>query len=342
MLLYYLVIGPVVLLVYASAAVLPSWRWMMGSVALGGTLLFLGIWLLPEKPVTSLPEGEGRAYAAIMGVGFVIVYFSALAAKLITLFFEWRRIPSLILHAVLFALLLSAPDLQHRISWAYKTWPASDACRSAIFEVDVAGLGFAIAPSPLFAIHAGNATKHEVFSLVEPIWQRKFCATYDNGRKKIDAISLSVQYLSFPGPKEFCSKPPDWARLVCTGTWFPPRPWNRNGTNGDFPLNAQIFSASGTAVAGPLSTAIDASGPLPGAQSISIRSHNTTSDGNPLTFACSISMGEKNVAQCRVAYPWREGAYIGYTFFAPSERIEEFGLRYDAAVHQVFEKLLKS
>jgi hypothetical protein len=180
----------------------------------------------------------------------------------------------------------------------------------------------------------GEGLLSESLSMTSPAGRREFCLRYDNGSKPVKAISLSVKFPLFEHDDAYCSEPPAWARSVCSGQQ------SLRNVDADFPTDAAVLSADEFPESGTISTEAQSQAPPIGSHEIFVKSATAAPGGKPLTFACR-PLGQEKMASCRTNYFWRDGVHIVYSFTAPPERVDELGRRFDAAVRQLFESLLK-
>jgi len=331
----------VVLIPYAMAVLMPTWRWLAGiTVVIGGVLAALWIqdWIVPSDPLHHEGPGEalGRIIALVVTVAFVIgVIVRGLSLLLRARGVRLRTTATICVAGfAIVPTLFAVPDV-----WdAWRLRPPSEACANAIFRLKVAGVEFAIPATSMFNVDLGPTSGRDAYYLGLNPSLRDFCSLNDDGKQPVTATHIWLKLRNYElATPAICAGPiPEWARTYCSAHEAAKR---GKEDDVDLPLDIHVFAPDQVNLGQfgrSRSTYEDSlhAGSQPGGH-VFIRSSASVS-GEPQVFDCYPTSS----GLCTTFYPWRDGANLGYTFPSGKDDVAARGARIDAETRKFLAGLM--
>lgn len=339
--------GPWIVFPYALAAIMPTWRWLLGcALLIGGGLgyFWTEYWIDTQRP--DYHEGAGGALGvALFGVA-TMSFACGVAVRAVSLFVWARGHRNAAVWVALFG--VAVPFVVVAAPGALQAWQRRappKACTERGLPIEIAGNRFNIPVAPMFTIYSGQSGARDSYYLFSAPHVRDLCAQTGNGTERVHATHLQIRldYI-LQWKSEVCGvsprssrrefvphDPPPWAVELCAAV-APNTVLTMDPT--DFPLNADVFALSEVKLGnflGSASTYEDSlKHPARGGDSTYTSTDSKTPDSNPLTFACRVQSDGSRF--CATSYPWLNGVHLHYTFRTRDEQYAEKGRRIDEAL----------
>ncbi|SDN25856.1 hypothetical protein [Afipia sp. GAS231] len=317
---------------YAFAAMMPTWRWLLGvTLTIGGVISAIWIqdWIAMSNP--DYHEGAGGALGRLFFGLVTLGFLAGVVVRTITLILRSRGLP--IRYGATICILGSAivpGSLEGIDAWQkWKLRSPSRACLNATFNVKVANASFVIPAAGFFNVYLGKTSGADAYYFGMSPTLRAFCALSDHGKPtKATLIWLRFGQSQFiESLPSICTAPvANWATTYCAAYGA-----GRRDDSVEFPTDIHVFAPDEFRLGdfgGSRSTYADSLEPKtwPGAPAY-VQCDTLTTDQHPLTFECS---GTGNERWCKTSYPWKDGANLNYTFRVGYDDAAEKGKRIDA------------
>jgi len=326
---------------YVLAVIMPSWRWLLVYLIVGGGLL--AAWF---AEMSIAPQRYGEEAIGFLFLMPVAVSFGAgtltRAATLIMAGRGYSRSNVITINALGFTIPMGI--LGATAAWAaWVSRPPSEACLRATFNIELARGSLAIPAAPIVSIFLESQPGQNDYNFAIPARLRDFCAVSGNGTHAVHAsriwfrLGLAPDMTKMADPN-FCALPPAWATTLCSEIAEAKRSRTYESA---LPYSVSVSSSDAAkAEFGGVASTYEYSLTAPVASSggIFVRSDSHTPDGNPVTFACRI--GKDRKYWCSTSYLWRDGMQLAYEFRTIEANLDEKGERVDAALRGFLEQLL--
>jgi hypothetical protein len=324
------------LIPYAIAALMPSWRWLLGlTLVIGGALSAIWIqdWIVTSDPGYR-DGGGGAALGLLFGYIITIAFAAGVGIRTVTLILASKGLPLRHVFTICVAGFAVVPAI-FIVPAGWQEWEMrspSEACSNATFQIDIANANFTIPATPVFIVYLGERSAQDAYYFNMNPSLRSFCRLSDNGKQPVKATVIWLRFGQYrESAPRICTTPvPDWAKTYCTADGSAnPKPTERD--NVDFPLDIKVFSPNEFRLGdfgGSRSTYEDSLPvkPLPYGSVFITSDTLTTPDQHPLTFECRESGKDY---WCKTSYPWSEGASLYYSFQSGRDEIAARGSRID-------------
>lgn len=331
-------ISPWMLIPYAIAIVMPTWRWLLGcTLLIGGLIVYAWVdhSLALQRP--GYKDGPAGALGIVLFAAITMGFASGVVVRAASLVARAYGRPRTAF--TICVLGVAVPFLVPAAPTAWRAWqmrPAPAECVAAGFQIELGGARLNVPAARLFTIYRGRSVRADAYYLESVRLLRELCGQTANGAQRVPATNLAIRFDRMHWGGESVCKPsvPAWAGKLCAAA-EPIGPGRIDQT--DFPITAYVFAPAEVTLGefgGSVSTYRDSlGGSRPGRQDTFTTADAQTPDGNPLTFVCTPQSGGTH--WCRASYLWSNGAHMHYSFRAPSDgNIAERGKKVDAALNE--------
>lgn len=323
------------LIPYAIPLITPTWRWLLGvALVIGGALcaIWARHWIVTASPEYKGGAGDalGLAFFAVVSTSFIV----GVSVRAFTMLLAARRLPLrhvFTIGVVGFAFVPAAFVVPS--AWqAWKMRAPSDACANALFDIVIAKAALRIPAAPVFSVYTNKNVSRDAYYFWFNPRMRSFCSLTANGREAVKAthISISLQHADL---RDKCGNVTlNWTKTYCVAF----APGKRIGIDDiDFAIRADIFAANEVIMgefSGSLSTYEESlSAAAKPDKRVFFTTEKYSPDGKPLTLTCDqIPSGY----WCKVAYPWRDGVHLTYTFRSKREDVLARSARIDTNIRE--------
>src|ERR1043166_8323302 len=187
---------PLLLFPYVIAVLMLSWRWLLGcALIVGGFFTYLWVehWIVSSTP--GYKEGPGGAIGIAMVFAATAGFAGGVLVRAASLFVRARGglVRAFVVNVLGFPALLGL--LAAPAAWdAWRLRPPSPECKEATFNVDVAGLSFALPPAPIFNVYLGRHSASDAYYFGLGPSLRNFCSLNDQGKLRTRATRFWVRF----------------------------------------------------------------------------------------------------------------------------------------------------
>jgi hypothetical protein len=322
---------PWIVLPYVLAAIMPTWRWLLGcALLIGGGCGYLWIEHILATHRPGYHEGAGDVLGLALFFVATTSFACGVGVRAVSLFVWWRGRRKRAFWVCVFGIavpfaVMAAPEALR----AWQQRPAPARCTERGIPIEIGQQRLNIPVAPLFSVHRGASVVRDSYYMFSPAHVRDLCARTEDGARRVHATNLAIRFdpiwqwksnvcgqPSPSAPVGFSPHDPlPWAAKVCAAI-APAAVLHMDPT--DFPLSAFVYSLPevklgefmGSSTGSTYRDSQDP--PRVGRDDTYTITDIVTAGGDPLTFACRLQ--SDGTHWCTTSYPWSNGTHLHYAF----------------------------